>query len=187
MAANDPEFEEFIRLSGRNATYTSPSTQNYLIKIMAENIRLQVKSRIQEATCWGFSFDETPDCSGKEQLCFLVRYVTANNEYREDFLGFWDPYKLTNAESLNAKNVAKAIDMIIADLELDKSKMVSVCTDGANVLSGKDAGAIKLLKEKFPCFQISEEKQSIYGCSKRIDCRKPEAPRSKPDTSNSKA
>ena len=70
MAADNPEFEEFIMLSGRNATYT-PQYEN-----------------IQEATCWEFSFDATHDCSGKELLCFLVRYVTANNEYREDYLGF---------------------------------------------------------------------------------------------------
>ena len=69
---------------------------------------------------------------------------------KEVFMGYHDCFSLTKSESLNAKTMCEIVCKIIENLKLDTSKLVSVCTDGANLLSGKESGCIKRLKEKFP-------------------------------------
>ena len=54
---------------------TSPQIQNEIINLLAENVIYKLKKEINSAICWGFSFDETPDKSKREQISFIVRYV----------------------------------------------------------------------------------------------------------------
>ena len=105
---------------------------------------------MNNSTCWGFSFDETPDRSKIEQISLILRFVSDDYEIREVFFGLYDAYNLTDSESLNASTLSTVIIKILESSGLDLTKMVSVCTDGANLMSGKDSGCIKLLKGRFP-------------------------------------
>ena len=57
---------------------------------------------------------------------------------------------MTSSVYLDVKAPCHVIINIIAILAINTNKLVSVCNDRANLLAGKDAGSIKLLKSIFP-------------------------------------
>ena len=140
----------FIQSSSIAAQYTSWSIQNEIISIISESIISENLKIINNSTCWGFSFDETPDKAKKEQISLVIRHMTSNYENREVFFGFYDAYSMTNSHSLNAKALSEIIIQILVKSGLNTSKLVSVSTDGANIMSGKDAGCVTFLRKKFP-------------------------------------
>ena len=96
------------------------------------------------------SFDETTDMSSKEQITMVARYVDFSCKIYEAFLGFFDAFSLTESESLNALTLAMIILKILDDLKLDKSHLVSINTDGANIMSGKEGGEIRYFRHEIP-------------------------------------
>ena len=112
-----------------------------------------------------------------------MRYVSAEYEQKEAFLGFFDAYSLTESDSLDAKTLCEIIIKIVSRLKLNTDNMVSVCTDGANLLAGKDAGCVKLLQKHFDpliytvcyahslnlCINASLKAPSILDCCGYIE------------------
>ena len=61
----------------KNATYTSPEMQNFILKVLGDMVRKKICTQVKN--CY-FSIlaDETKDVSKKEQLSIIVRYF--NNQ-----------------------------------------------------------------------------------------------------------
>lgn len=55
--------------------YTHHTIQNELIGIMAEHIQNDIAREISETGCFAIMVDETKDCSKREQVSFVTRYI----------------------------------------------------------------------------------------------------------------
>ena len=89
IEAGDTVLNEHL-LSGsvvkRNATYTSYRIQNDILDILGNIITQKIVTKIKMASYYA---DEVTDCSNKEQLAIVLRYVNAgDNITHEDFLAF---------------------------------------------------------------------------------------------------
>lgn len=59
----------------KNAVYTSADIQNELLDVMGAIIRSKISSSVQKAGVYSILADETKDCSRREQLAIVLRYV----------------------------------------------------------------------------------------------------------------
>ena len=96
---------KFLANPPLNAQYTSPGIQNEMIGLIADNMRQNLISQINEAKAWGISFDKTPDSSNREQISVVARFVDRNSEITEQFLGFYDAFEMTTSKTLDAKTI----------------------------------------------------------------------------------
>ena len=78
--AGDTVLEEHFKNTAKNATYTSPQIQNDLIACVGEWIR------DKSAKFFAVIADEAADCSNKEQLPLVLRFVDQDNVIREEFV-----------------------------------------------------------------------------------------------------
>ena len=119
IAGSDQEFQTFLSEAHKNAQMTSPQIQNKIINLLTENVIYKLKKEINSAICWGFSFDETPDKSKREQISFIVRYVNKNLEVNEFFFRIYRCISRFRIRSFGSKNALKIILKIVKNLELD--------------------------------------------------------------------
>lgn len=93
----------------------------------AENELVQ---RINKSTFFSLQLDDSTDIQGLSQLLVFIRYIW-NNECREDML-FCEPIiRGTGVE------IFKALDAYIKSKNMDWTKCVGICTDGARAMCGK--------------------------------------------------
>ena len=75
IAIHDPVINERLKNGPKNAKYTSPDIQNTLINVMGRMVQESICSSVCKAGTYTILADETKDCSKKEQLAIVVRYV----------------------------------------------------------------------------------------------------------------
>ncbi len=80
--------DQHFRTAHQNARYNSPQIQNELISCAGDWIRQQILSEIKDATFFSVCADEAADCSNKEQLPLVLRFVDRANIIREVFVDF---------------------------------------------------------------------------------------------------
>ena len=136
----------------RNATYRSKTIQNDLITISGELIKKSIVDEIRDAKYFSIIADEATDCSVKEQMAIVLRFVDTNNDIREEFIGFVHCVDGTSGEAL-----ADLIMKEINKLQLDMKYCVGQGYDGAGNMAGKIKGvaarisALYLLALYFHC------------------------------------
>ena len=67
---------------------TSATIQNQLTECDGKVISNKLVEEINESGVFAILADESTDCSNKEQLALIIRFVDKNNEIREEFLKF---------------------------------------------------------------------------------------------------
>ena len=72
----------------KNATYRSKSTQNKLIQLCGDQITQWIREKINRNTFYSILADEASECSRKEQLALIMRYIDRENRISERFLRF---------------------------------------------------------------------------------------------------
>ena len=101
MAKHDPVVQKKLTQGLRNATYISADIQNDMLDVMVEAIRNKITADINKADIYSIMADETRDCSKKEQLSIVVRYVDVESaNTHEHFSAF------TEADTLNADGLS---------------------------------------------------------------------------------
>ena len=145
VANHDPIVKRKLTQGPRNATYTSGDIQNDMLDTMADAVRNKITANIKKAGIYSILADETRDCSRKEQLSIVVRYVDADtaNVY-EHFLTF------TEAATLNAESLCALILKTLDTFKLDPTAIVSQGYDGASVMSGCCSGVQQRVKQVAP-------------------------------------
>ena len=131
-------------LEKKKDKYTSPQIQNQLIKIMALRILRSVVSAIKVVPFFTIMADETTDCTNKEQLVLMIRWVDQDLMVHEDFIG------LHQVDSIEAKVIYAAIEDMLLRIDLPMHKIRGQCFDGASNMSGKRNGVAKLITDKEP-------------------------------------
>ena len=124
--------------------YTSPDVQNQVIAILGDQIRDKILRKVRSSLCYTLIADEVTDCSNKEQLCIVLRYVEAESSLiREDLVTFLECDNGVTGEAL--------ADMMLGFItdHLDPSKMRGQAYDGASNMSGKTNGAAARISSKY--------------------------------------
>ena len=75
VAKHDPIVQHRLSNGPRNAIYTSPEIQNTLLHVMGDIVRKHICVDVQKAGTYSILADESKDCSKREQMAIVVRYV----------------------------------------------------------------------------------------------------------------
>lgn len=90
--------------------------------------------------------DETTDINSVSQLSVIIRYVSENLEVSTDFLGMIPLHGQLRGEDIVSALLNES-NGIFKKFELDPFKIVSLSTDGAPAMLGKNIGAVKLFND----------------------------------------
>ena len=82
-------WEEHLANAPWNATYASPNIQNQMIKVLGDHILQKILTKVKQAKYFSLIADLVTDCSNKQQLVVLLRYVDSDDcSIREDLMSF---------------------------------------------------------------------------------------------------
>ena len=119
---DDPRIEGWI---GRKTDeYTSHDMQNELPKVMALSVLREVAGCINKSTFFCVMCDECTDASNREQVVTCIRWINANLEPQEDFIGL---YKV---DDICASTIVAIIQDTLVRMNLSLSKCQGQCYDG---------------------------------------------------------
>ena len=107
----------------------------------------KITKAAKEAKCYGLMVDDVTDIQVKEQNIIFIQYVeNANVQIR--FLAVKD--LMEDAASPNAQTIINNIKEELAKNDLEVQKFLSLASDGASVMVGKNNGVSALLKRENP-------------------------------------
>ena len=145
ISAADTTLSDHLKSAARNATYTSPDIQNQLINILGDQIRDTILRKVRNSLGFAMIADEVTDCSNKEQLCIVLRYVDLEtNAIREDLVSFLECDSGLTGQALADKMLGFVTN------HLDPSKLSGQAYDGASNMSGKIRGAAARIQSQYP-------------------------------------
>ena len=145
IAIHDPVINERLKNGPKNAKYTSPDIQNTLINVMGRMVQESICSSVCKAGTYTILADETKDCSKKEQLAIVVRYVDVEAvKLLEHFFTY------VEATALDSSSLSAFILDALRKNQLDPECIVSQGYDGASVMSGRCAGVQQKICEVVP-------------------------------------
>ncbi|XP_038158921.1 SCAN domain-containing protein 3-like [Cyprinodon tularosa] len=126
---------EKIPLSACTATRRS--------EILAQDSLSQLEEAICKALCVGLAVDESTDVSDNAQLLVYIRFLNREkNQFCEDLLGVTPLQTTTKGE-----DIYLAIKETPAKRGIEPTKVISITTDGAPAMIGREKGAVARFKE----------------------------------------
>ena len=118
-----------------------------ILTTMGRVIKGKITKAAKEAKCYGLMVDDVTDIQVKEQNIIFIQYVeNANVQIR--FLAVKD--LMEDAASPNAQTITDNIKAELAKNDLQVQKFLSLASDGASVMVGKNNGVSALLKRENP-------------------------------------
>ena len=99
------------------------------------------KFKVRQQLFYAISADEATDCSNKEQMPFVVRFVDQDNNIREEFLDF-----ILCDEGTTGNAVATKLIEELNMCRLPLSKLRGQCFDGAGNMAGQLNGAAAIIQ-----------------------------------------
>lgn len=144
--SGDVILKEHLSLSPKNATYTSNTIQNNFIITIGKWIQNIIVGKVDAGSrVFAIIADEGRDCSNKEQMPIVVRYMDEANDIREDFLSFVECEHGTTGAQL-----ADLIETTCHSLGLDMNLCRGQGYDGAGNMAGVCSGAATIIRSKYP-------------------------------------
>jgi len=124
----------------------SDCTATRRTEILAGDLIKQLCDGIKNAQCISLAVDESTDTTDNAQLLVFVRfYDEAKGEFVEDVLG------LTNLSGhTRGEDIYEAIMGMLNERGIDLKKVVSIATDGAPAMMGRERGLVQRLKDHHP-------------------------------------
>ena len=122
----------------------SDSTASRRADDLAENVDCQLLSDLKQAELFAIACDESTDRTDMSQLCVFSRFFDGQN-FVEEFLTLLPLAKQTRGE-----DVFSALSDFMRGAGLDATKMVSLTTDGAPAMTGKERGLVARMKAVQP-------------------------------------
>ena len=150
---NESNFIQLLKLRGRDDSrvydwlkrktnkYTSPEVQNEIFKIMYLEILRRVSKTIRENKYFTIMADETTDCSNKEQLVLVLRWIDTALTAHEEFMGLYC------VPQTDANTIVTVIKDSLIRFDLNLSNARGQCYDGAASMSGKKSGVAKQIMD----------------------------------------
>ena len=125
----------------KSVKYTSPLIQNEIIKCAGDWVRETFLCEVRQQPFYAISADEATDCSNKEQMPFVVRFVDQDNNIREEFLDF-----ILCDEGTTGHAIATKLIEELNTCGLPLSKLRGQCFDGAGNMAGRLNGAAAIIQ-----------------------------------------
>lgn len=122
----------------------SNNTVSRRIADMSENLKTHQIKRILESDYFAIQLDESTDITNLAQLLTYVRYVHSKKFY-EEFL-----FCRTLSIRTTGEDIFHMVDSFVKENQLDWSKCVGICTDGARAMTGRFSGLVKRIQDKAP-------------------------------------
>lgn len=139
---DNPFIHQFLRR--QQLKYTSNEVQNELLSIMAQQILRCIAENIQSAVFFTVMADEMTDCSNKEQVVLVFRWVGEELEPHEDFIG------LHLTDSITAAALVAITEDMFLHMNIKLKHCRGQCYDGASTMSGRKKGVTKIIATKEP-------------------------------------
>lgn len=113
-------------------------------EILAADNKRSLLELLQKAPCYAIAIDESCDIVDEEQMSIFVRFFDVESkEFREELLAV-----LTFKGQTRGEDLFEAFDNFMTISNVSYDKMVSVSTDGAPAMIGKERGLVKRIKDK---------------------------------------
>lgn len=113
---------------------------------LAKDVSKQLCEGIKNAQCISLAVDESTDITDNAQLVVFVRYYDeAKEEFIEDVLGLANLSGHTRGE-----DIYKVISAMLNEKDIDVKKVVSIATDGAPAMIGRENGAVQRMRANHP-------------------------------------
>ena len=124
--------------------------QNQLLECAGKFVQDKFLADTRRREVFSICADEVADCSNKEQMAVVIRFVDPDNQdIREEFVDFLHCDMGTTGRALADKLLGW-----LEEKHLDKGKVRGQCYDGASNMSGRLQGAAALVKES--CGDLAE-------------------------------
>ena len=140
ISSGDQILKEHFDKGPKNATYRSKTIQNELIKMCGKQLEQQIVSEVKDSVYFSILADESTDCSKKEQMAVVVRYVGRDDDIEERFLRF-----IHCKSGLTGEDLGKEILSTIKDVGLDIDNCRGQGYDGASAMSSLKKGVAGMI------------------------------------------
>ncbi len=115
-------------------------------EVLTQDVLAQLKEAIHEAPCVSLAVDESTDVSDNAQLLVYVRFFNKDQkQFCEDLLGVTSLQTSTRGE-----DIYQAIKEMLRERGIEPKQVVSITTDGAPAMTGRERGAVARLREENP-------------------------------------
>ena len=88
MDSGDTVLADHFKTDLQNTTYCSKTIQNELISCCGEALIEKIVDEVKESNFYVIMADEVQDCSNKEQMLLILRYVGQENKIKGKFIKF---------------------------------------------------------------------------------------------------
>lgn len=122
----------------------SNDTVKRRIDEMALDLKNQVVQKLKSSPFFSLQCDETTDISKHAQLLFYCRFIEGK-QFFEEIL-----FSKSLETTTKAFDVFSALHNFLAANDLPWEKVIGICTDGAQAMTGCRSGFIELAKKKNP-------------------------------------
>ena len=113
----------------------APESQNEMIKMYSHTVLRKLTQDIKHfSQQYSIVVDGTQDCTGSEQESICVRYVNADLEPTEAFLGLYQPL------DTKGSSIAAVIEDVLTRLDLPLNNLRAQTYDGAANMAGEYNG-----------------------------------------------
>ena len=148
-AKTDPVLATHLASAEKRAKYTSPTIQNELIELCANQIRSSLVNDCNASPFYAFLPDEATDCATMEEISICVRFVHTREDnkkvqVREEFLGF------VQAESTTGQALAERFLETQQGYGLDIDRMRAQGYDGTANMTGIHKGVQAIIRHRVP-------------------------------------
>ena len=144
VRGGDNILKEHMLNHSKNASYLSKSAQNDIIGCCGQVVTEQIIKEIKLNKFFTVIADEASDCSNKEQMSLVLRYVDQHCNINEKFIRF-----IHCKYGLCGKDLAKALlESLSGELTLDIQNCRGQGYDGAGAVSGPINGLASHIMSK---------------------------------------
>ena len=146
VEAGDTILGQHLATGSRNATYTSSGIQNEIIEVLGSQICQKIIDKVKASQWFTVIADEVTDCSNKEQLSLVLRYVDTDTVLiRGDVVGF-----LECDTGITSQCLADKLMGCLQAYDLDLTKLRGQAYDGAGNVAGTVKGAAAIISRQYP-------------------------------------
>lgn len=112
------------------------------ISDMSSDLVEQLKRQLNDCVAFSLALDDSTDITDVSQLCVWIRFVDKDLSVNEELLALRSLHGQTRG-----KDILEVVLDLVKEFELSLDKLVSVTTDGAPSMIGKNVGFVTLFKE----------------------------------------
>ena len=143
---DNPELSSWMRR--RTGKYVSPEMQNEILQLMSRNILLDLAKGIHSSDIFSILANKFTDLSNKEQLAICFRWIDAELEIHEDFVGLY------HIDNIAADTIVIALKDCLLRMSLPLKRCRGQCYDGAANMAGYKRGVATQI--------LTEEPRALY-------------------------